>query len=174
RIPRRGGAVVTVRPQTLPCLVDEHRLRIAEDGCRLAVEAVGAPLEELRRADIVVGRPLEVWSPRELDHTIVIPGRAPVPVAPMVDDAWVPPRVLAADRLGAIGRRVVGDDQLEVGARLAQQRVQRGLEIALAVVDRQTDDDPRDQQGLSTSRIAANGTLSRKRASFASCRLIPT
>src|SRR5581483_6270045 len=61
------------------------------------------------------------------ERAVEVPHRAAVLLAAVVGNPLVAAGVGAADLLGAVGRRVVGDDELEVRIVLAQQRVDRDL-----------------------------------------------
>src|SRR5215467_5014556 len=60
----------------------------------------------------------------------------------MVTDAPIITDVLTADRLRAVGRRIVGDDQLEILEGLSQKGGKCLFEEALAIEDRQADAHP--------------------------------
>ena len=83
--------------------------------------------------------PLEVPPAGLADQEVVVGRGADVDRLADVPDPLVALRVVPADVRGLVGRRVVGDDQLEVLVGLRQQRVQRLGEVLGTVVDRQPD-----------------------------------
>ena len=87
--------------------------------------------------EIVVSAPLEIPARRELEAQIEIAGGAEVALVAHVANAAVASREALADSLRRIGRGVVGDDQLEIGKALIQQRLDRRHDVAFAIVDGQ-------------------------------------
>ena len=62
--------------------------------------------------------PLEVLSSGQLENLIKVPDGAAVLFAAMIPDAMILSRICPANRLCAVGRAVIGYDQLKVGVRL--------------------------------------------------------
>jgi hypothetical protein len=69
--------------------------------------------------------PLEQRRARQFERAVEIGDGAEVGVVPDVTDATVAAGVLKADLRGAVGRRVVADDDLEVAEGLRQEMVYR-------------------------------------------------
>src|SRR5690606_17118599 len=100
--------------------------------------------------------PLVVLAPGELEYPAEVARPAEVPLVPVVPDPRVARHVLAADGLGAVGRGVVGDHQLEVGERLREESVERRPEVPLPVVDGDGDADAgRSRAGAHAPRLPA-------------------
>ena len=117
--------------------VDEHDRR------RLRPEGLHTSLQEGRRADVVVRGPLEELPSRKLQDPVEVPGFSAVLGAASVLDPRIRAGAGTADLFGRVCRRVVRDDELEVGEGLAEQRVERLGEKALPVVDGKPNTDGR-------------------------------
>ena len=85
----------------------------------------------------------EVATAGEVDRERLVPGATDVGVVAVVADPGIAGGVVASDLLRGIGRRVVGDDQLEVPERLGEDRIDGRGEVVLAVEHGQADADRR-------------------------------
>ncbi len=81
--------------------------------------------------------PLEVAASGFFEHDVVILRTTHIPGLADIADPLVSRLVCFADLLGAVCRAVVGNDQLEVGEGLSENRGQSLLQIILAIVNRQ-------------------------------------
>ena len=128
--------------------------------------------QQVPAVEVVVRRPLEQLGAGLVERPVVVRGGADVDRLPEVADPRVLGQVLPADLLRAVGRGVVGDDQVEVAVALPQQGVQGLREVLLAVVDRKADTQPRLRvhvlliSGISCRSTAAAGSDS---SSASSC-----
>ena len=86
----------------------------------------------------------------QVQHGVEVGNQADVLRLPVIADPGVGPGELAADLLGAVIRRVVGDHQLDAAVLLVQHRSHRFAQVALAVPYRQPDRD----EGLGRSTHA--------------------
>ena len=118
---------------------DEDRFRIGQHDVRPVVEHGDALLEKAIEADVVARRPLEIRRRRELEHAIVVAKHADVGLWRWYRTRGSRSASASTDRLGVVGRRVVGDDQLEVAEALIQQILDRLPNPFGAVVDRHAD-----------------------------------
>jgi hypothetical protein len=147
---------VPMLPENSPVLVHGPAARVDEhDRRRLGPEGLHTPLEEGRRAGVIVRSPLEELPSRELEDPVEVPGASAVLRAAAVLNPRIRAGVGAADLFGRIRRRVVRDDELEVGEGLAEQRVERFGEKALPVVDRKSNADNRLRRHQSHPRALA-------------------
>src|SRR5271166_6308568 len=76
------------------------------------------------------------------DDEVHVRGQADVPRLAEIAHPGVLLLVTAADVTGAVGRGVVGNDQLEISKALAEQGFERLGDVFLAVVYRKTDGEP--------------------------------
>ena len=125
--------------QDLALLVDQGVPAVRQHHVRPGLQHPHALLEQLRRVQVVVRGPLEVPPAGLADQEVVVRRGADVDRLAQVPDPRVALRVVPADLGGVVGRRVVGDDQLEVLVGLRQQRVERLGEVLGTVVDGQAD-----------------------------------
>jgi hypothetical protein len=86
-------------------------------------------------------RPPERAPPRAAEAVVVIRPGAQVARLAVMDHARVAPRQGADDLRRRVGAGVVADHQLEIGEVLREDRADRGVEMPLAVADRQADAD---------------------------------
>src|SRR5262249_43441150 len=122
--------------------VDRDGRGKADRGIGPGVELRDQALQHRGRTDVVMGRPAEVLTSRPPEGEGAIAHAADVVGVAPVANPRIARRVPTADLLGPVGRRVVGDQQLEVVVRLSKYRFDRLLEELVAVVDRQTDAHP--------------------------------
>ena len=90
---------------------------------RELIQRVNAALQQVTGVQVIVGGPLEQFSPGLLDQEVVVRGAAYVARLPEIADPGVLLLVAMADVGGAVGRGVIGDDQLEILITLAEQRL---------------------------------------------------
>ena len=126
--------------------------RMAEHGLRVRFQGSHAPRQVSRTNEVVVRRPLEVPPARALEDHIVVLRGADVGFLPIVANAPVGGRIASADLRGAIGRGVIGDDQLEIRKCLGEDRLDRLGEERRTVVDREPDADRRPVVHFLTTR----------------------
>jgi len=98
-------------------------------------------LKKRRQVNIVVGDPLEIFGLRQLEDPIVIPSTPQIFFFAIITNAVILLRIALTNILRAILRTVVGDDQFEIAIRLTQHRFDRLSQIALTVVNRQSNAD---------------------------------
>ena len=115
---------------------------------RHAARDVGVGVEHRHRAleqagqRVVVGRqPHEVGRAGGVEHEAKIREAADGSAVPRVADSRVGRGIPPTDRLGVIGGGVVGDDELEIGQRLAEDGLDRARDRGRAVVRRHADRD---------------------------------
>jgi hypothetical protein len=119
-----GGVVRDLqRPDRSTPLVDHDGAGRAEHHVRLLIEHFDTAREEGGCTEVVAGNPLEVLAPGNIREAAEVPCRAPVHLATEVRDPSIGAEVPAADLRSRIGRRVVTDDQLEVGEVLGKDRL---------------------------------------------------
>jgi hypothetical protein len=140
---RRGGQRVLDGLHDLAVGVDDRRPAVGEHHVGMLVERGNAALDEVTAVEVVVRCPLEELAAAVPEDDVVIELAADVAGLSEVADPAVLGRVLPADVLRGVGGRVVGDDQLEVLVRLAEQRFDRFGEVRGSVVDGQADSQPR-------------------------------
>lgn len=139
-----GGRVerVPVRVGHRARAVDPRAPGMRQHHIRVLIECIDTAFDQLTGVQIIARRPLEQLTPGLLDDHVVVRGEAHV--GRLADVAH--PRVLLyvalADVSGAVGRCVVGNDQLEILVGLAEQGIERFGEVRLAVIDRQPNGEP--------------------------------
>ena len=113
-------------------LVDEHDAAPEQRDVGMAVEVRDLALEPVGQHDVVG---IHACDERRLrERAARVEGhRQATRVLPLDADPWIPLRCLCEQLGRPVGRAVVDDDQLEVGERLRQRRVERLAEEALAV-----------------------------------------
>jgi hypothetical protein len=120
-------------------------------------------LEVGRLQHVVVGGPFEIRAVGQLEGAVEVGRRADVHGLAVIADARVGGGVALADRRRIVGRRVVGDDQLEVTVALSQDRLDGFGNMMLPVADRQPDADSRSfghaQLRSLRPEVAPNGLL---------------
>ena len=114
-----------------------------DDGLDVVVEellddGLGALGVEAGDEDVVIVEEDQAGAADKLEALIAVAADAVVGVA-VHGDAWVPPRVALGDSEGVVGGAVVEDDDLEVAAGLADDRLDGCRDVLLAVVDGQHD-----------------------------------
>ncbi len=90
-----------------------------------------------------MGVPLKEFAAGEIEGVGEVPSDAAIFGFAVIANARIAGSVGLADFLSAVGGRIVGNDELEVGERLREQRIDGGGQVLLAVVDRQADADAR-------------------------------
>ncbi|MCE3247602.1 MAG: hypothetical protein K0R41_1427 [Geminicoccaceae bacterium] len=126
----------TIQGHGRAIVVYQPGLTGTQDDRRLGVEDLDAALEEGRRADIVVRRPFEVAAAGALEDQIVVGDRADVFRVADIAHPGIPARKFLANLLGAIGRGVVLDQQLEILVSLPKYGSDRFGYIVRAVENR--------------------------------------
>jgi hypothetical protein len=99
------------------------------------VQSVHAPLQKGPRVQVIMRRPLKKLTTREPDQVVVIRYHANIVRLSDVPNARVLASVATANGLGAVRRRVVGDDEFEVLKGLAKQCIEGRGQESLTVVN---------------------------------------
>ena len=107
----------------VPVFVDDPRPRMAQHNGKIALQRRDTLSNEIRRELIVVCRPLEILSGRQLKHPVEVPRGSDVTLISQVTDTRVACCSGLTKRLRLIRRSVVGDDQFQVTERLTQNRI---------------------------------------------------
>jgi hypothetical protein len=94
-------------------LINNDRVRIAQNNGRRFFEHANAPIEEFRSTNVIMGSPLEVLAARQLENTIEIPGKTTILTAPVVMNPPVDARILLAYVFRVISRPVIRYDQFK-------------------------------------------------------------
>src|ERR1039457_2692025 len=143
RIRRIGihGPVVVFKER--PVFVDDAGARMGDHKGVIALERRYARGKESRIVQVVAGGPLEVFARCKRENTPDIPARAHILFTSVVADARVGSAIGFAYPLRAVGRCVIGNNQLEIAERLAEQRIERLAKKWLSVVDKKSNTEKR-------------------------------